>query len=569
MGDLRRAGLDPAEPPDRIAAARAGTQAALSRSSGIPPAEARRLWSLASLLPYGDRPLRPLELDYQVLWESIRLEACLFLGADRNQDMKLFNGRVYFSPAPLPISQADRRVRRTAYQDLGERLAQEGRTAWDYWGPEIEQAVARLGAFDPRAADGPALADHLEEAMAVRRRHNMLHPMIWFKPRPSFFDAFKQVSGLSDPQAEAAAYRLLDGGETPFTQVMDGLFELAQSAREIPAAAALMVDPSADGLKRLDAVPEAASFIASLDSFLTRFGDRTGEGYGSETSITSPTWRERPDEVLRLAAPYLDPQVEAPQAIRRRNRQVRDQEVEAMCASCPNPQAAANFRDEFHYARRTMAVLDIHNHFIDQVGTGQLRRAIVAAAEWLAAREVIPTSEDVTWLYFTEILEALRAASPASLGVLIAHRRAAYLAWTQLDPPAILGLPEAILPARPPFQDDMAPAPSSEDHKIIGLGASPGRARGRARLVRSLESLLELAPGEILVAENAGPQWTPFFPVLGGLVLDSGSLGQHAAATAREYGIPAVVAAGTATRRIQDGAWITIDGTAGIIELDG
>ena len=55
--------------------------------------------------------------------------------------------------------------------------------------------------------------------------------------------------------------------------------------------------------------------------------------------------------------------------------------------------------------------------------------------------------------------------------------------------------------------------------------------------------------------------------MLGGLVLDSGSLGQHAAAIAREYGIPAVVATGNSTARIKDGDWLTVNGTQGRVEI--
>jgi pyruvate,water dikinase len=77
----------------------------------------------------------------------------------------------------------------------------------------------------------------------------------------------------------------------------------------------------------------------------------------------------------------------------------------------------------------------------------------------------------------------------------------------------------------------------------------------------------EIAPGEIMVAENAGPMWTPVFPLLAGLVLDQGVLLQHAAATAREYGVPAVIAVGNATRRIRDGDWVTVDGAAGTVEI--
>ena len=45
---------------------------------------------------------------------------------------------------------------------------------------------------------------------------------------------------------------------------------------------------------------------------------------------------------------------------------------------------------------------------------------------------------------------------------------------------------------------------------------------------------------------------------------ESGSLAQHAASTAREYGLPAVISAPDATRLIRDQDRITIDGTQGL-----
>ena len=50
-------------------------------------------------------------------------------------------------------------------------------------------------------------------------------------------------------------------------------------------------------------------------------------------------------------------------------------------------------------------------------------------------------------------------------------------------------------------------------------------------------------------------------------MLDTGSVGQHAAVTAREYGLAAVIATGNATKRIADQSWITVDGTAGTVRF--
>ena len=47
---------------------------------------------------------------------------------------------------------------------------------------------------------------------------------------------------------------------------------------------------------------------------------------------------------------------------------------------------------------------------------------------------------------------------------------------------------------------------------------------------------------------------------------DGGTLAAHASLVAREYGIPAVVATGDATTRLDDGQVVTVDGSAGTIQ---
>ena len=76
-------------------------------------------------------------------------------------------------------------------------------------------------------------------------------------------------------------------------------------------------------------------------------------------------------------------------------------------------------------------------------------------------------------------------------------------------------------------------------------------------------SIRPVPMGAIVVAPNLGPLWTPLFPMLGGIILEQGSVGQHAAATAREYGVPALVGVPRATQLIDDGAAIELDADAG------
>jgi pyruvate,water dikinase len=199
---------------------------------------------------------------------------------------------------------------------------------------------------------------------------------------------------------------------------------------------------------------------------------------------------------------------------------------------------------------------------------GQLRRAVLAAAHWLVARGALTTPDEIFRLFFDEIFSALRAESPVSFSALVAARQAEHSQWEKLEAPPILGVPGAQLSERPSLPDQVTPMASRADAVIIGLGASPGQCRGRARVVAAHVPLPDLSPGDVLVSENAGPRWTPLFPILGGLVLDEGSFGQHAAATAREYDVPTVIQTRDATRRIPDEAWVIVDGTNGTVSFE-
>jgi pyruvate,water dikinase len=531
--------------------------------------ERRHLWELTYWSKPAEPPLLPLEQAYARAMEEMRLETCRWLGAERNWTRKWANGRLYARSVPVGLSPADMAVRRAAYEDLQQRWRQEGTTAWDYWGPEIVQAVERLRSFDYETADGPALAQHLEQALAAARRHTMLHPMLTFKPRDSYVAAFAALSGSNEDEARAQATMLVDGEATPLTDLVDRLYELAVSARAQPVVAALVAQPPADVMARLRALPEAAEFMRRLDAFLSHHGERTGHGYGSHANLSTRMWREQPEVVLQMAAPYLDASVPSPAKARAQARRQREVEIEALCAMCTDAEAVTAFRQELAYARRAFAVLEEHNHFVDQMALGQVRRATIAAAGWLAANSILDEQDDVLYLTFVEILDALRADEAASFSAEIDERRARHALWQQMKPPAILGLPEASLDQRPPWHDEVTEADGPTSGEVKGLGASPGRARGRARVVRENGALPALARGDVLVAHNVGPRWTPLFPILGGLVLESGSVGQHAAATAREYGVPAVIGTSDATRRIPDGAWVVVDGGVGVVRVVG
>jgi pyruvate,water dikinase len=76
-----------------------------------------------------------------------------------------------------------------------------------------------------------------------------------------------------------------------------------------------------------------------------------------------------------------------------------------------------------------------------------------------------------------------------------------------------------------------------------------------------------MAPGEVLVAAITTPAWTPLFAMAAAIVTDVGGPLSHGSIVAREYGIPAVLGTGVATRRIRSGQKVAVDGGQGTVEI--
>jgi pyruvate,water dikinase len=102
---------------------------------------------------------------------------------------------------------------------------------------------------------------------------------------------------------------------------------------------------------------------------------------------------------------------------------------------------------------------------------------------------------------------------------------------------------------------------------ITGVSGCTGTARGRARVITDADDPSALEPGEILIAPITDPAWTPLFVAASAVVVDVGAPFSHAAIVSRELGIPCVVSATEASKRISDGALIEVNGDTGTVTI--
>ncbi len=133
-----------------------------------------------------------------------------------------------------------------------------------------------------------------------------------------------------------------------------------------------------------------------------------------------------------------------------------------------------------------------------------------------------------------------------------------------------------IVQARPETVKSRAHVTQIERYALLERGEviCEGRAIGQkigagvARVVRSLDDMARVQPGDVLVADMTDPDWEPVMKRAAAIVTNRGGRTCHAAIIARELGVPAVVGTGNALDTIQDGQAVTVscaEGDTGFI----
>jgi pyruvate,water dikinase len=106
-----------------------------------------------------------------------------------------------------------------------------------------------------------------------------------------------------------------------------------------------------------------------------------------------------------------------------------------------------------------------------------------------------------------------------------------------------------------------------EKRKVIvkGLGASPGMASGKVKILHNIEELDKVKEGDVLVTTMTNPDMVPAMKRAVAIVTEEGGMTCHAAIVSRELGIPSIVGTGNATEVLKEGDAITVDGSRGIV----
>lgn len=486
----------------------------------------------------------------------------------------------YHTTTPLPLSPEEMAAQSSQTEArLNELLQNLGEQWHQVYLPEIQAHLAFWQNFDLANATMDQLLTHFAETRQRLQRLSEIHHLVQVPASFAlslFLDLYSELLG-GETEGDAtqsifAAHTLLQGFDNMNRAADRALWELGRLALTSPGIVhALQQLPAAQVIPNLTAAPAAAEFLRAFAAFLQRYGQRSAKAL----DLAAPTWLDDPTPVIRTLQEYItqpdyDPAVELAAQVAERERQltVTRQALQRF------PQSVIDhFEALLAIAQVGVFVGEEHNYWIDQCMTYYVRQVMLEFGRRFAQAGVIDSIEDIFYLTFDEIPPTAAELPRLDRRALVAGRCAEMAYFRTIAPPPALGT----LPPMPPADDPItradlrfwgAPPPPVDKPSVLqGHGASAGVVQGRVKVVTTLAEAGKVQKGDILVAQTTQPAWTPLFAIAAAVVTDTGGILCHAAVVAREYGIPAVVGTGIATRALHDGQMVEVDGTMGVVRV--
>ena len=361
-------------------------------------------------------------------------------------------------------------------------------------------------------------------------------------------DAMKIMAGLGDVESAAPSMAMWELGR------------LAAASEMVNAAFNNGIE-GLNGRLRASKDPEVENFVSAFEQFLWSYGSRGP----NEWEISCPTWETTPDLALaaidrmRVSPASAAPQDHQSQLANDRQRIVA--EISEMLEGDPETQG------QFLAGAHSASVLMPGRERTKTNCVKFIQEARMAARELglrMVERGLYPEITSFAMLRFAEQHQAIDDAD--GWREIIEQRQAMFdLAAAKQEPFVIVGESEPL--STWPERSSVSVEPLQPGDSIQGLSGCPGISEGRARVILDSHDPTALEPGDVLVAPLTDPSWTPLFVPAAGVVVDVGAALSHAIIVSRELGIPCVVSATDATKRIPDGAMIQVNGDTGVVTV--
>lgn len=317
-------------------------------------------------------------------------------------------------------------------------------------------------------------------------------------------------------------------------------------------AAAISRHPEAEKFKSMD-TEDALRWLQENDTgkTLKEFLSRHGHRCINEFDVYSKTWAMDPRPLvknLQVMTGTVDTYTKEPLSI--------EEAVDRLDIKF------TSFKRKFFIwlmrkCRRAVSLRELSKNLLVKC-TDALRQACWLLAEQMHREGRLPEPSVLFFLDFLEIDLLLRTRSPKLVAKALRRERLHPLLNKRMFPELVKGIPSVVNDSE---EKDAVGAKTL----VKGTPVSGGIAEGPARVVHTIDEATQIQKGDVLVAYCTDIAWSPFFPLLSGVVTELGGLISHGAVVAREYGIPCIVGATGATSAIRPGSMVRLDGSKGTL----
>ena len=361
--------------------------------------------------------------------------------------------------------------------------------------------------------------------------------------------AMKLIAGIGDVDSAEPSYRMWD--------LSRSVNASSEVTKEFNAGVAGLL-----GRLQASSSADAKKFVADFAQFIVEFGSRGP----NEWEISADTWETKPEYALAVIDRIrLQSDSESPKIRNARKAEERKALTEDIRAKVkPLGEELAGQFEGALIASSQMAIRERTKTNIIRA-LHEVRMAFRELGRRRAAEGTLKDPHHVFALLDSELDQFLFEG--ASMKDTLAERHAQWQELQLLEPPFFIknGVVPPLSEYKKKGQSSAAKAGVGE--VVQGVPGCTGQYVGRARVILDPTEPGDLEPGDVLIAPNTDPAWTPLFMSCGAVVVNVGAAISHAIIVSRELGLPCVVSATDATVRIPDGALIEVNGDTGAVTI--
>ncbi|MCG6971798.1 MAG: hypothetical protein LJE66_01510 [Desulfobacterales bacterium] len=367
---------------------------------------------------------------------------------------------------------------------------------------------------------------------------------------------FKAVFDKANKEGAGFRYLPLITALRPLKPVLPlfKLWEISRYVREDPKTICILETGEID---KIFAHPILGK---TLKNFIKKYGHHSTR----ELDLRMPRWSEDPTFIIETLQAYIRLEDENnPQAHVSSNRSIYENELDK----------SRRFFSGFRSIQRMRFMkklnnVRLHTWYKEEVrdwstqAYNLIRSVSLEVGRRMMQRKILDKETDVFYLSYPEVIDLMRDKSPdlESIRRRIRANKTYMLSFRHFENPNEIG-------RRWHYRYERTENSFVTREKYKGIPCSSGETKGVVRVIHDISEADKLRAGDILVTRFTDPGWTPLFPLISGVITETGGILSHAAVIAREYGIPAVLAVQRATDNLVDGQRVMIDGSKGEVQI--